>query len=77
MKKINFRGITESMSDGEMKKVTGGKEVKAPEIPPTLGQAACENKVVGSLCSLELLGSTYRSFCWRDENNKMHCGEFA
>ena len=57
MKTINFRGITESLSDGEMKNVLGGgpekiKEAPKPEEEPTVYEAACEGKILWGNCKI-------------------------
>jgi len=40
MKKINLREVTESLSESEMRKVTGGAKVDAPKDAITIGQYA-------------------------------------
>jgi len=76
MKAINLRGITESLSESEMKLVRGGKKVDPPK-DLTIGASACAGMVPDSPCSIQVPGGTYDSFCWMDQNNSIHCGQYA
>jgi len=72
MKKINLKGITNSLCDGEMKLVKGGWEVQADfDVSAGIGggvtltpkQEACKNKLIGD------------SYSYREEGtNKLRYG---
>jgi hypothetical protein len=57
MKKIYLKGVLETLSEMELKKVVGGIEPakfkEAPKEPPTLGEAACNNHLPWSNCKMQ------------------------
>jgi len=66
MKTINLRGITESLSESEMKKVVGGKDV--PIVLPddttlTPMQVLCKDKVPWAACKYLLSGGDVPGQC--------------
>jgi bacteriocin-like protein len=80
MKKISLRGISEILSEKELKNVVGGVEKQTyqnePEEPETVGEAACKGKLPNSPCTISWSGGTVTYLCWIDKNNKMHCGNY-
>jgi len=65
MKQINLRGITESLSDKEMKMVKGGDPLKIQKEPPPLPveQEVCRDKLPTAKCSLGWSGGVSEGTC--------------
>ena len=72
---MNLRGITESLSDSEMKKVKGGKKEEVPP-PITLSEQACIGKLPNQPCTLgpSSGGTTIWGICIFYENIGLRCG---
>jgi len=78
MKKIYLSGITNPMSDNEMRNTRGGANKPAPP-PLTIGEEACAGLPPDSPCSISegTNGQVYKSLCWFDDvEQKMHCGKY-
>jgi len=77
MRKINFRGITESMSEREMKLVKGGVEpakitVATPAL--TVEESACYGGTEGMICHIKWSGGQNDGVCLRDKDTqKLNC----
>jgi len=66
MKKINLRGVTESLSESEMKKVKGGAKVDQPKGPVTVEEEACVGSSFMGPCSLQWEGGNVPGSCLLD-----------
>jgi len=66
MKKLNLSGVTNTLSEKEMKEVLGGAKADPPNNPLTIEEAACAGKSFGSGCSMEGSGFTVSGNCGRN-----------
>ena len=73
MKTINLRGIKESLSESEMKKVRGGAKEDPPITPLTVAEAACVGLLPDSPCSMASSGTSVWGICVRYKNAPMKC----
>jgi bacteriocin-like protein len=65
MKTINLRGITNPLSEEELKKVIGGANEKQPTELETVREHACNNSQFMGPCQLEWSGGTIGGVCRR------------
>ena|GEM_PF-3950210 len=61
MKKINLKGLTDALSDNEMKQVKGGEDIDKPVDGPSGPQPVgdpCDGKKFGDKCQLGITNPT-------------------
>ncbi|MDR2147037.1 MAG: TIGR04149 family rSAM-modified RiPP [Tannerella sp.] len=76
MRKLNLKGLTNVLSESEMKNVMGGGSNDQRKIDPgnQVPPSGCEGKSAGTPCQIRFSGGTVNSFCWHDKAGKSHCG---
>jgi len=70
MKKLNLSGVTNTLSEKEMKEVLGGAKADPPIVPPMADESPCVGKLPGSDCSMDWSGGAVSGTCMYDTNTQ-------